>query len=535
MAYILPGKTLRARPVNKPGDPYHKKCVFRYPDGVLPEDPVIIVPGQWYTPNQNTSIFDPVPNGFTQMQPVSGQRLIHYSPGGSSSGTGTAGDPTSNVQWAVEQMRDGAHDWILLEAGRDDYAFDLYSNFRRQRMCADVGIGWFGTGSRPRVIPPEPMGYTYNVGHKWIGLHLVNPYGEIGNPLFNAGLTFRNLQYLSTGGGDILVEDCESTGVELLFQDQTSSGMHDFTVRHHIGHYVFWGNSSSSVNKRPSASYVANIANMLFEYNVHDYSGWHPDIVAGTYGGQTVTGSGANSRNHCYYIGEGGPQGPTIRHNFISRPSSHGWQLRPGGEGYRNIVYYAAIGGAFGYYDSGNPTKGTLVAGRYSRMQENLFLRGNGMYRLPGSCQSGAACTSARWGLQYTLKPADSPSATFESLGNVVAETSTALTNHLSPPNPNSIREIWQLENLYTGSDPSGGRVTRSNNRFWHFTNGTEGDGQFVDPGRSIEGMFSAMAGEAMTYDQCVNVLKSRPKYTLNPAITIPAIHEYIMAGYEAA
>lgn len=497
-----------------------------------PGDPDPIVPGQWWTPNQNVSIFDARPAGFTQFTPQSGARLIHLSPSGSPSGAGTAGDPISNLDAALNMLRDNAGDWLLFES-RDDYTWDLYSSYRRQKLRAGVGISWYGFGPRPRIIAPETLGYAYNTNHKWVGVHFVNPWGEIGNPLFNAGITKRNLSYLSNGSSNILIEDCESTGVELLFQDQTGSGMSNFTVRHHVGHYVFWGNSSSSTNNRPSASYVSHIANMLFEYNFHDFSGWHPDIVAGTYGGQTVTGAGANSRNHCYYIGEGGPQGPTIRHNFISRPSSHGWQLRPGGLGYKNIVYHAAIGGAFGYYDSRDLSRGALGAGIYSRMEGNLFLRGNGMYRLPGSCQSGAACTPARWGIQYTLKSTDSASATFESIDNVVAETSTILNNHESPPNPSSVREIWQLEQQYTGTDPSGGRVVRSGNKFWHYTNSTEGDGQFADPGRSIESYFGGLAGSTMTYDQCMQVFKTRPKNTLRAVLSIPTIHDHIMSGYE--
>jgi hypothetical protein len=518
----------------------------RYSDGVYsppvdPEDPEEPpIPGQWWTPFSGTSVLDPVPTGFTQIVKPTDARLIYLANGPEASDTNNGLSPSTPKKTAVAAtalIRQGEGDILCVKRGEnilwDFNNFLVRNNLRGGALGKRTYLTWYGTGHRPRIIPPV-MDRTYHSHFGMVGIWWVNPYAEFGNPLFNGSATSRQLAFIGHSS-NILIEDCRFTGVEFV---ATTGGqtavMSGFFFRRNITDYIYFGNSATTNSTRPSAMYSQGIQNLVITENVHDYCGWHPNVTAGTYNGVTITGAAANQYNHGYYIGESSPHdGPLVEHNLISRPSSHGWQLRSGGIARRNITYYAAVGGAFGYYDTANPTKGTQPAGRVLRMQENLLLRGNGMYRMPNSCQN-SVCTPARWGLQYTYKSTES-TAVFESLNNVVAETSTLLTNHASPPNPNTISETYQLHGGYFGSPPSPNYITSTGNKFYQFSSSTQGNGLYVDPGRSLEGYFSSLAGEVMTYNQSMDVLKNRGPYEWSTPLSTPKIWEYIYAGYDNA
>lgn len=505
----------------------------------------IIIPGQWWQPYSSVSVLATVGRGFTQITLPTDARMIYLSETGLD-GTGrglTPETPCRTLYAAAGLIRQGMGDILCIKRG-ESTIWDIDSGTRNRFVGGAPGrptiITWYGTGTRPKIVPSQPFDRTFH-SHMWfVGINWVNPYAQFGNPLFNGGATKRNLALQSGGISYVLVEDCQFTGVELLMQVQGGLPMRDFTVRRNIWDYVYFGNSSTTNSTRPSCIYSQYVDNLTIEENVHDYCGWHPAVTPGTYGGVSVTGAGANQYNHCYYISEGSPyDGPLIRHNLISRPSSHGWQLRSGGIAYRNTVIYAAIGGQMGYTEVRNgvvtANKGIIPAGRVLRMQENLILRTNGMYRMLNSCQGGV-CTSAQWGLEYSTKDLgfDESQAIWESLGNVVAETSTALNNWPSSPSQNRVRENWRYNGVFSSTAPHNW-VTRVNNRFWHFTNGTEGDGLFADPGRSLEGYLSMLAQQSITYDAAMNVMKSRGAYEWHSELTPQKIHEYIMAGYEPA
>lgn len=537
MNIFIPNKEIQGRAVNSPGHPAHGRILLKNPSGVV--DPGVIIPGQWWTPYLGNSILDPAPSGFTQVTLANGARMIYLSDEGSDSNDGLAPSRPKRTQLeATGLIRQGMGDILCIRRGENtlwDFNTDyrIRNNLRGGAAGKPTVITWYGTGTRPRVIPPQPMDRTYHSFMWFIGIHWVNPYAEFGNPLFNGGVTRRNLMFQAGGMTDGLVEDCRFTGCELTIQQHTGPYMANFTVRRNIWDYVYVGNSSTSQNERPSCIYSSHIDNLLIEENVHDFCGWHPDVVAGTYNGTTVTGSGSNQFNHCYYIQNGSPYpGPHIKNNLISRPSSHGWQLRSGGIAEFNLVCYASVGGAMGYWDSQDPSKGIIPAGRLLRMNDNVIMRANGMYRMLGSCQN-SVCSTARWGLDYTTKDIafDESQAIWESFNNIVSETSTDLTSWPTAPSQNTLREVWRHNGVYLSSAPHDW-VQRDNNKFYHYSSSTEGDGLYVDPGRSIEGYISSLAGEAITYDEAMDVLKNRGPYEWRSDLSPLAIRNHIAAGY---
>lgn len=530
MVIYIPDKVMRGRPVDAPVTPEHGRVLLKHPSGVIaPYEPT--PSGEWFTPFSHDNVLATVPAGFTQVVLHSSGRMCYLADWGNDANTGLSpSQPKATPAAVMSLTRQGQGDIVCIERGSsttwDLGDFTITNPLRGGVEGKPTVITWFGTGTRPRVIAPS-MNRNYHSHIWWIGLNFVNPYAEFGNPLYNGSTTKRNFGVNGAGITNWRVEDCEFTGVERTYQSRDGSYVGNIVDRRNISHYVYSGSTSTTNSSRPSAIYSYACDNLTIEQNVEDFSGWHPDVVAGTYNGATITGAGANTYNHAYYIGEGNPHsGVNIFDNIMSRPSSHMAQLRSGGRAERNTGFYAAVGFALGYYDPPIPD------GRLCRLQDNLILRLHSMYRNAGSCQG--VCTPAMFGLDYS---AFNPNATYESIGNVIAETSTDLMSHASPPSPIRYSKTWYHPELggNRGFPNETNLVTSSGDRIWRIDSPTQGDGQFTDPGRSLEGYLSGLSGEEMTYDQSMNVLKSRGAYEWSLEVNPMAIHSYIMAGYAPA
>lgn len=208
--------------------------------------------------------------------------------------------PVKTVTAGYDLLRDGYPDWLLLKRG-DTWVEEPFGRLaggdwrKSGRSAAEpMVVNTYGVSSERPLL--SRMKFNGTPDHLYlIGLHFERIEGH------GSGITV-----LGDGTG-ILVEDCVIQGYTDGFNVQ---GAIDFTLRR--SHIL------DAHRGRAQGMFASDVTGLLIEENVIDHNGWREVVSPPTV------------LNHNLYLSTGSTN-VVVRKNIISRASSHGVQLRPGG------------------------------------------------------------------------------------------------------------------------------------------------------------------------------------------------------------
>lgn len=263
---------------------------------------------------------------------------------------------------AYKQLRDGHPDWLLLKRG------DVWVNedFNPPGSWVKSGpsdftqppllVSAYGprTFDRPKILTPDGV-----TGIQAIANHA----GGVDNVAF-AGLHLEPYDLGSDATGlrwlvetrKFLMEDCYIAGYgskNIVFQapkdpEYQSDGI---VIRRCV-----------SYRSGSQGLYTESMNNLLIEECLFDHNGWIEEIP----------GMEPSIYNHNVYVQAGDEDEiVTVRGCTFARGSSHGLQLRTGGEAYENLFVQNALGMMLGAANSGNhPHPG----GVHGQVKNNVFI-----------------------------------------------------------------------------------------------------------------------------------------------------------------
>lgn len=426
---------------------------------------------------------------------------------------------TENAAFGLLETGRSCHIYIRSDASHNNKVWNLDTIPVRNALRGGETfakahvITWYGTaeGNRPKVIPPPQLDRSGGHGKTWWdGLHFVS-----------ATSSLDSLQYLNNGSSDILVQDCEMTNVELVFQSQDGSSMNNYVVHRCISHYTCAVGTDAANSARPSGAYLREITNFKFTENLFKWGGWNPNIP----------GAAPNKYDHGLYFNYTDTavnvDSALLKHNIFYQPAAHSFQLRAGGTSEKNICIGQAIGPTLGYR-LGNVNNGTKF-----RSIGDVVLKTKSMYRMENSCRNGV-CSPGVFGLVHGFVH---PNVEHFVKDIVIAHRETAeFEPSLSVDH--TVYDIgsigYWVDTLPSGYEAYGDAVTTENKVVYHFDSPTQGDElNLLDPTRDIGAYFSLLTGETVTDDEGVEFLESRPKSTWDSQYDHAVMHAWIWQGYQ--
>jgi hypothetical protein len=299
------------------------------------------------------------PSGWTEFEPSADTLQIFVSSASGSDQADGLSPATAKKTIAAGKalVRHGYPDWLRLKRG--DVWPEALGQWKTSGRSADepMVVTTYGT-ARAR-----PLLHTGSGDGLWIT-------GGGGAPPVIKHVAFVGLHFQAdtfTGSGDcvgarlllpsidILIEDClvEGYATNLVFQG--FGGRHaDFRLRRSVIVDAFAIHGSGV---HPQGLYAYAVDGLLIEENVFDHNGWS----------ETVPGAGADIFSHNLYI-DNDNTGVVVRRNIIANASSHGLQLRPGGQATDNLFVRNSIALSVG--GGNNPEPGGVLA----EVRKNVIL-----------------------------------------------------------------------------------------------------------------------------------------------------------------
>ena len=421
--------------------------------------------------------------GFTTLLPSSNSRLIYVSmTRGDDSNDGLSPEsPVKTISRGKKLLRDGSPDWMLLKVG------DSWPE----------GLGrWTKSGRSDR----EPMVVTaYGEGNQRPRLESgtrdgLRASGGGGTPKTINNLVISGLHFYANGRdpeSSNLSEVTNSRGINwfrgttfLLIEDNYFKGYKegiqiDDLDDLNISGVVIRKNvivDSFATDAHSQGMYVAKTEGVLIEENIFDHNGWH-----GSFPGAQPT-----KFNHSIYI-QGNNLNVEIRENIISRSSSHGMQLRPGGIISGNFLIRNPISIFLGRSDV-DQFDGSVTG--------NIVLNGNDIG--PGDMRRG-------WGIDFGRDI----NAIIEN--NIVAHVFSDSGSRFA------IKE-WAS-------------ATYKNNVVYKWGEGASDPKSYPDPERTIEEYDALMGGEG-TFDSFIDNVRAQSRLDWNPDYSIENIKQFFRNGF---
>lgn len=290
---------------------------------------------EWEVGENNGRPFVPG-EGFMTFDPPSDARVYYVSASGSDSNNGLSeARPLRTCRAAYEKVRDDSGDWVLLKAGETfDGGFGVWAK-SGQSAERPLHIGVYGDGDRPIVHS--------NGSNFWRG------YGEVSNIRIDGihafankrlgvpreDLIFRESGFAHFGKGqNFFFHDVKIEGFKfnLVLQGYSEGSIRNVMFYRCIVNSAF-GHWDSSIGGHSSGIYAHSVTNMEFIECTFDRNGWHPN----------VRGAIRTKFNHNMYI-QYNCSNVNVKRSIITRGSSHGLQLRCGGDVVDNLFVRNALG-----------------------------------------------------------------------------------------------------------------------------------------------------------------------------------------------
>lgn len=456
-------------------------------------------------------------SGFTPIVPSPDSRVIYVSASAGDDARDCLSAQTAckSIKAGLAKMRDGYPDHLLLRRG-DVWRNELLGEFRSGRSAKEPAVvAFYGAdGDRPKLESGNNIVHAYTLKNAaFFGVEFSNQLKVF------AGADFTGLGkgefFLLGPVENILIEDCVFNHIELVAQKWTSGNPVNLTLRRNIWTGAYFTGTSFSNSTKPSNVYLDGVDGLVIEENVFDFGGWHP----------AAPGAGANMFNHNLYI-QSGTDGNklVLRNNIISRGGSHGAQLRGGGEAEANFFGRNAIGLLLGY------SQVEMPAGTRAHAINNVVSEGGSMFKGLDACRGSesiswkALCTGAVFGIDINLHG----DADYVSTGNIVSGRAPDDTKWAGVTSLNAASYLKQVR-----TDADKVRVVKeSGNIAWEWSGAAEGHGpDYQDPGRTL-GDYNQSLGGANSYDEFMQVAKSRKLQTWDDRYTAASVNRFIRAGY---
>ena len=421
--------------------------------------------------------------GFTTFQPRSDSRLIYVSStSGSDSNDGLSpGTAVKSIKRGKSLLRDGYPDWLLLKIG-DKWKEGLGKWVKSGRSSAEpMIITSFGQGT---VRPILMTGAN----------HALRAFGGGGSPKQVDNLVFAGLHFYAEtrdpeaptftsptgktgivwmrGTTFLLIEDnkIDHYRYGIALQDVDNLDMTGVFVRKNI--IV----DSYSTESHSQGIYVEKTEEVLIEENLFDHNGWHA----------TYPGAQATKFNHAIYIQSDNIE-VTIKNNIITRSSSHGMQLRPGGVIEGNFLIRNPISILLGLSD---------VSDSDGRVVDNVVLNGNDI---------GPADLRRGWGIDF--KPENNALVK----NNIVAHV------------------MSDVGHRFAIADST--NATYVDNVVYKWEEGTDDTKNYLDPKRTIE-EFNQLMGGGATFESFIENVRAQSRLDWNPDYSVEKINSFFQEGF---
>jgi hypothetical protein len=300
---------------------------------------------------------------WTQFTPSSDTRLIFVSSSeGDDSNNGlTPATPVKTLSRAESLLRDGFPDWMLLKRGDTwDHMLPFWSKSGRSET-ERRGVGASGVGGqRPKILPDatapgaiRSQGNTETKYVAFVGLHL-EPRNRADDQQIT-GVVWQRRSH------SILFEDLYVAGFKDNFSIQSLSEAAPVENIRLNGCVVVgsWSKTSHS-----QGLYASRINGLLIENSVFASNGFNFDRAALP-----------TLFNHNIYI-QSSNINVSVKGNIIADASSHGLQLRPGGDASGNVFLSNPIALLLG---SNGPTTYPVEGGVSGTIRSNLVMYGRGI------------------------------------------------------------------------------------------------------------------------------------------------------------
>ena len=304
-------------------------------------------------------------DNYTQVLPADDTRIIYVSnQGGDDSNDGLSPQsPVKTIQYGVSLLRDGFPDWLALKAG-DTWETGI-GGWRKSGRSADepMVITSYGIGEeRPLLRTHDDMGLRFqggggapeNVDYLVIhGLHFFAASREPGSPDFTSVSADSGILWLR-GTNGLLIEDnvFQFYKVGIILQEVDGFDIKNVLIKNNV-----IADSYGSPGAHSQGIYLESADNIRVERNVIDHAGWN----------ENIEGADKTKFNHGIYV-QTSNRKIDIVDNIITRSSSHGVQLRPGGLMQGNVLVENAISLMLG---------GDEMNGEPGLIEDNVILHGS--------------------------------------------------------------------------------------------------------------------------------------------------------------
>jgi hypothetical protein len=465
--------------------------------------------------------------GFTQFTKSEDTRVIYVSQDGDDDNDGLSpATPLRTPMAGYHKLRRGYPDWLLFKAG-DTFTgkIDNLSKHGRSPSERQV-IGVYGEGPRPKMLVYEGtwigknfQSYADNLAI--VGLHLVAAGRDPDDPNWT-GAPKPNA-WAGAGIGilgkvdSVLMEDLvieHFSGGIVLQSDENHGYQTNMVVRRCviIDSYGHW---DSSVGGHSQGMYVQYTKGLVIDETVIDRNGWEP----------RVEGAQRTKFNHNIYV-QTCAEETAIRNSIITRGSSHGLQLRGGGEVYNNLF----VGNALGFFTA---LRDSVIRSNVVLKSDDIDLetapRGYGFSILP--------CLNAV--VENNIVSQKVGEADFaEAIGVVWERPSIEWLDGRDFKVTLRDNKIYQWPR-YDGRDSSlyidgAAKVLANERNALDTLSGGSDDPPWVDPERDVES-YMATLGKPASLDAFVDAAANRPRGVWYPQYTADAVNHYIRRGFDTA
>lgn len=420
--------------------------------------------------------------GFTTLFPAPDSRLVYVSSssGDDANGGLTPETPVKSITRGKNLLRDGSPDWLLLKIG-DQWQEGLGKWEKSGRSPEEpMVVTAYGDGfTRPLLMSGSADGLRASGGGSspeiidylvFSGLHFYSETRDPDSATFTEVTLNRGINWYR-GSTFLLIEDnyIEHYKEGIQIDDLDDLNISGVVIRRNV--IV----DSFATNAHAQGIYMARTEGVLIEENVFDHNGWH----------NSYPGAQATKFNHAIYI-QSNNQDVTIRNNIISRSSSHGIQLRPGGLIEGNFLIRNPISILLGLSDS---------VGVGGHIVNNVVLNGNDI-----------SLTELRgWGIDYSTQS----NATVE--GNIVAHVMSEANNRFG------IRE--SINATYIG------------NVVYKWESGTDDPKNYFEPERSVE-EYDLIVGGVGTFDSFAQKIRAQSRLNWNPDYSAEQLRKFFKDGF---
>jgi hypothetical protein len=291
--------------------------------------------------------------GFTKFTKSADTRVIYVAANGSDSNDGLSPQrPMRSPSKAYDKLRHGHPDWLLFKAG-DTFTGNLGTISKSGRSASErMVFGVYGEGDRPRFLSEKDTWARKAFNAKgdnlaFVGLHVIasnrvpHRSGFNGSTL-NGSWKQGGIVFLGPAN-NVLIEDCilEYFKVAMVFQSDEKHGyQRGITIRRTsiLNSYGHW---DSGIGGHSQGVYAQYVDGMLIDECVWDHNGWNPH----------VDGASRSKFNHNIYI-QDDCKNLAVKRSVMSRGSSHGLQLRSGGDVEDNLFVRNALAFFVGLHES---------------------------------------------------------------------------------------------------------------------------------------------------------------------------------------